>query len=424
MLQKVDIAEASIEDYRPIIGDEQVERIKTLAEPLRGARIAHINATQYGGGVSELLRSTIAIERGLGIDAEWRVINGSNRFFEVTKSVHNALQGAEYRLTSEDRETYLLQNNYNAGQLGDDYDVVVIHDPQPAALRHLHGRGHAKWIWRCHIDTSRPNEDVLDFLLPYLMTYDAMVFTMHTFVPAALGSHHVHIIPPAIDPLSPKNFDLPPDQIRRILRWIGVNPDRPLMTQVSRFDPWKDPLGVVRIYRMAREVIPDLQLALLGSMALDDPEGWGLLQQIQDETNADPSVTVATNLTGISNIEVNAFQRHSDVVVQKSIREGFGLIVSETLWKGTPVVAGNTGGIPMQMPEEERDFLVDAQDEETFAARVIQLLTDRELARAVGARGRERTREHFLITRLVAEELELLAEVTAGQSLARSTAQP
>lgn len=415
MLQRVDIPEASITDYQTIIGGDEVERLKALAEPLRGARIAHINATQYGGGVSELLRSTIAIQRGLGIEAEWRVISGAPRFFEVTKGVHNALQGGDYQLTPEDRETFLLQNAYNARHL-DDYDAVVIHDPQPAAMRNLHGRGHAKWIWRCHIDTSQPNEDVLDFLLPYITPYDALVFTMDTFVPLALKSNNVHLIPPAIDPLSPKNFDLPEEQSRRIMRWVGMNPDKPLMTQVSRFDPWKDPLGVVRIYRLAREVIPDLQLAMLGSMALDDPEGWGFLKQLQEDTSDDPNVIVATNLTGIGNIEVNAFQRHSHVVVQKSIREGFGLIVSETLWKGTPVVAGNTGGIPMQMPDGAGGFLVDAQDEETFAKRVIELLTDREVAQSLADRGHEVTRQHYLITRLVADELQLVSDLVTNRS--------
>jgi trehalose synthase len=246
--------------------------------------------------------------------------------------------------------------------------------------------------------------------------YDALVFTMDAFVPPRLRDREIHIIPPAIDPLSPKNFALPVEQARRIIEWVGVDPDRPLMTQVSRFDPWKDPLGVIRVYRKAREVVPGLQLALLGSMATDDPEGWSILNQIQQEAAGDNDMTVATNLTGIGNIEVNVFQRHSDVVVQKSIREGFGLIVSETLWKETPVVAGKTGGIPMQMPDGAGGFLVDARDEQLFADRVITLLRDRELARSLAARGREVTRERFLITRLVADELALLA--SAGRAAA------
>ena len=414
MLHKVDISVTPVEEYRSIIGDAATERLIALAEPLRGARVAHINATQYGGGVSELLRSTIAIQRGLGIDAEWRVISGQGRFFEITKRIHNGLQGAADALSPEDKETYLLQNSYNARQLEDGYDFVVVHDPQPAALRHLCGRRNARWVWRCHIDTSEPNEDVLDFLLPYVDGYDALVFTMDPFVPPALRDRRVRVIPPAIDPLSPKNLELPGEHARRIIEWVGVDPCRPLMTQVSRFDPWKDPLGVIRAYRMAREAVPGLQLALLGSMALDDPEGWNLLGQIQQETEGDDDITVATNLTGIGNIEVNVFQRHSDVVVQKSLREGFGLIVSETLWKETPVVAGNTGGIPMQMPDGAGGFLVDPHDDARFAERVVFLLKDREAAAALAARGREATRANFLITRLVADELALLAETGAA----------
>ena len=411
MLQGVYIPTTSIDEYRPIIGDAEVERIIALAEPLRGARVAHINATQYGGGVSELLRSTIAIQRGLGIDVQWRIISGGSRFFEITKHVHNALQGADYAFSAEDRETYLLQTDYNARQLEDNYDIIVIHDPQPAGLRQIHGDGGARWVWRCHIDTSEPNEQVLDFFVPYIEAYDALVFTMQEFVPPALRDHNAHIIPPAIDPLSPKNFELPESQARRILSWEGIDPSRPLMTQVSRFDPWKDPLGVIRVYREVRKVVPDLQLAMLGSMALDDPEGWELLRTIQEETQDDPDVTVGTNLTGVGSIEVNTFQRLSDVVVQKSIREGFGLIVSETLWKGTPIVAGRAGGIPMQMPPEADRFLVDARDEDTFAQRVEELLSNRELAEEVGRLGRERIRERFLITRLVADELELLGSL-------------
>ncbi len=411
MLQTVYVPEASIEEYRPIIGDAEVERIRALAEPLRGARVVHINATQYGGGVSELLRSTIAIQRGLGIDVEWRLISGSGRFFEITKRIHNALQGSDDMFTPEDQETYMLQTDYNARHLEDHYDIIVIHDPQPLALRQVYGAGGARWVWRCHIDTSEPNEQVLDFFIPYIEPYDALVFTMQQFVPLALRDSNTHIIPPAIDPLSPKNFELPLGQSRRILNWVGVDPDRPLMTQVSRFDPWKDPLGVIRVYRTVRESIPDLQLAMLGSMALDDPEGWDLLQAIQEETQDDSDVIIGTNLTGIGSIEVNTFQRLSDVVVQKSIREGFGLIVAETLWKGTPIVAGRAGGIPMQMPDEADRFLVDARDEDTFAKRVEELFANRELAREIGQLGRERTRERFLITRLVADELELLASL-------------
>jgi trehalose synthase len=246
---------------------------------------------------------------------------------------------------------YLATGEHNAARLDEEYDVVFIHDPQPAALPALRGKGNARCVWRCHIDTSHPNLDVWEFLRPFLEVYDAAIFTMKEFVPPAFPLPRVEIIPPAIDPLSPKNFPLANDIARQVLNWIGVRVDRPLITQVARFDPWKDPLGVIAAYRLVRQDLPTLQLAMVGSMALDDPEGWEIYRQIAKEAEADPQIHVFTNLTGVGNIEVNAFQRLSSVVVQKSIREGFGLVVSEALWKGTPVVAGRAGGIPLQMAD-------------------------------------------------------------------------
>lgn len=412
MLQLVDVATAPIDDYLPVVGEEVIDRLRKSAARMKDARILHLNATPYGGGVSELLRSSVAIQRGLGLSVDWRVISGNTRYFEVTKRIHNALQGAPYDLSPEERETYLLQNSYNAQQCEGEYDFIFVHDPQTAAIRHLRGRDNAKWIWRCHIDTSEPNPSVLDFLLPFIMDHDAVVFTMQQFVPQRLVHHNIAMIPPGIDPLSPKNFDIPDVQCRRILAWVGIQPEQPVMTQVSRFDPWKDPLGVIRVYQMMREDVPDLQLALLGSMALDDPQAWDLLNEIRAEVGEDPLVTVATNLTGIGNTEVNVFQRKSDVVVQKSIREGFGLIVSETLWKSTPIIAGNTGGIPLQMEDGVGGYLIDPHDEEEMAKKALQLLRDPALARNLGTLGKERIRRGFLITRMIEDELSLLARLS------------
>jgi trehalose synthase len=411
LLNLVDIATEPLDDYLPLITSDQADRLRDLATRLHGYRILHVNATPYGGGVSELLRSALALQRGLGLSVDWRVIAGENKFFEVTKRFHNALQGAPYDLPEEDQETYLLQNSFNAQEFSNDYDLVIIHDPQPVPLLQMHGRGKAKWVWRCHIDTSEPNEKVLSFLKPYIDGYDALIFTLDKFVPDMLRDHRISLIPPGIDPLSPKNFDLGEEQCRRIMAWVGVDTSRPVLTQVSRFDPWKDPLGVIRIYREVRKQVPGLQLALLGSMALDDPEAWDLMAEIRAETEGDDDMLVATNLTGIGNMEVNVFQRRSEVVVQKSIREGFGLIVSETLWKGTPMVAGNTGGIPIQMPHGTGGYLVDPHDEQMMAERVVELLGDPELRRQLGDAGKEVVRENFLITRYVIDELELLADL-------------
>lgn len=409
MLQPVDVGTQSVEPYAEAAGPEVIEELFHLAQPLHGARIAQINATAYGGGVSELLRSTVPLLNDLGVAVEWKVIYGDEPFFNVTKSFHNALQGGQYDFPEKDRETYLAYSDRNAHLLEEHYDYIIVHDPQPAALRRFHGRGGARWIWRCHIDTSQPNERVWSFLREFVEEYDAAVFTMPEFVPADLRLRNVAIIPPAIDPLSPKNINLPADLCRRILDWIGVEVDKPLVTQVSRFDPWKDPLGVIESYRIVREYVPDLQLALVGSMALDDPEGWGIYRQILDYAREDPLVHVFTNLTGVGNVEVNAFQRASEVVIQKSLREGFGLVVSESLWKGTPVVAGRTGGIPMQMPEGTGGFLVDGVKE--CAMRVLYLLQNPDEARRLGESGREHVRKHFLLTRLLADELRLLASL-------------
>ncbi len=407
MLQKVDVGRWSLGAYEGIAPGPILQELRERARALAGARILHVNATAYGGGVSELLRSSVPLLRDLGLMVDWKVIAGSPEFFHATKALHNALQGAPRSLTDKERTAYVDCARENAKSLEGEYDFIVVHDPQPAGLLSMHGKGNARWVWRCHIDTSEPNADAWRFLAPHLEGYDAAVFTMPDFVPPDLPITRVESIAPAIDPLSPKNIDIDTAMSSQILDWIGVDLPGKLVTQVSRFDSWKDPFGVIDAYRLVREEVVDLQLALVGSMALDDPEGWEVYSQLSEQADRDPLIHIYTNLTGASNVEVNAFQRLSDVVVQKSIREGFGLVVSESLWKGTPVVAGRAGGIPMQMPEGVGGLLVDSVEE--CATAMLSLLNDRELARQLGQRGREHVREHFLLPRLLAEELELLS---------------
>lgn len=406
MPQLVQVGIRTPEAFEEFTGHAAIAELRALAEPLRGRRLLHLSATPYGGGVSELLRSLIPLLRGLGIDAEWRVIAADTPFFRVTKLLHNALQGATAALTAEDRETYLAGNKRNADFAGPQYDFVFVNDPQPAAIRRFAPAVAKHWVWRCHIDTSAANPTAWEFLHPFVREYDATIFTMPEFVPPDLDSGLHMISAPAIDPLSPKNLPLPQPLARRIMEWIGIRLDHPVMTQVSRFDPWKDPMGVIEVYRRVRSEVPDLQLALLGSMALDDPEGWDIYRTILDATAHDPDIHVFTNLTGVSNVEVNAFQAHSDVVIQKSIREGFGLVVSETLWKGTPIVAGRAGGIPLQIPPEDSHLLVDGID--SAAAQVLELLRNPHEGRASGARGREWVRTRFLLPRLAADDLRLM----------------
>jgi len=285
--------------------------------------------------------------------------------------------------------------------------------PQPAGMLLLCPNERARWIWRCHIDTANPNPTVWKFLKGFLKDYNAAIFTMREFLPPDFPIANVTIIPPAIDPLSPKNMDLPKKMARQILAWIGIDGNQPLITQVSRFDLWKDPLGVIAAYRLVREKIPNLQLALVGSMALDDPEGWKIYQEIMKEGRKDPFIHVFTNLTGVGNIEVNAFQRLSDVVVQKSIREGFGLVVSEALWKETPVVAGKAGGIPLQMADGVGGILVDGVEE--CAEAISQLLERPEKKKELARKGQQRVKEHFLLPRLLLDHLSLMVGLEKEQ---------
>lgn len=417
MLETVDVGERSIEAYRWIAPNPILDALLRQAEDLRGVRVLHINATPYGGGVSELLRSVVPLFNDLGLIADWKIISGDDAFFQVTKTMHNGLQGGPLGLDQEQQAIYRTNAEHNARLLEEEYDFIFIHDPQPAAILPLHGKGAARWIWRCHIDTSHPNPDLWNFLRVYLPEYDAAVFTMPEFVPPDLPIARVEIIPPAIDPLSPKNLPLAENTAQQVLEWIGVRLNRPLITQVSRFDPWKDPLGVIAAYRLVRQEIPNLQLALVGSMALDDPEGWEVYHRIRAESAADPLMHIFTNLTGVGNIEVNAFQQLSDVVVQKSLREGFGLVISEALWKDTPVVAGRAGGIPLQMADGVGGLLVDSVEE--CAAALLRLLQNPQHAQDLAERGRERVREHFLLPRLILNELSLIRDLTRERPIER-----
>lgn len=415
MLQTVDVGRNSIAHYERSAGPEVVEQLRELAEPLRGARILHVNATPFGGGVAELLRAEIPLLRDLGIDADWRIITGGEAFFRATKAMHNGLQGSLRDLTPTDRKVYIENAKRNAELQEEDYDLYFIHDPQPAGLLEFGNRRSGKWIWRCHIDTSQPNLSHWEFLRPFLAEYHAAVFTLGGFVPPDMPIKRVEIIPPAIDPESPKNMELPPELANAVLQWIGVDPERPLITQVSRFDPWKDPIGVIEAYRLVKREVPDLQLALVGSMALDDPEGWDIYEEIREEGDKDPNLHIFTNLTGVGNIEVNAFQRMADAAIQLSTREGFGLVVSETLWKGTPVVARASGGIPLQMEGGVGGALVQTVDE--CAEQVLELIENRTRALELAMAGRELVRERFLLTRMMADEMRLFQSVLGRPSI-------
>lgn len=400
----------ALEDYRGLVAEELVAEARELGAALRGMRILELSATATGGGVAELLASLVPLERDVGLEAEWRVIAGDPRFFEVTKQLHNGLQGMQVELSEEQRAEYVHHNEANARALEGAWDVIVVHDPQPAAVRSFAPDRAAHWIWRCHVDSSAPHLPVWEFLRPFVERHDRAIFTLPSFVPPDLGIP-TSLVVPAIDPLTSKNQELPAYLARRTVAALGVDLARPLLLQVSRFDPWKDPLGVLEVWRRVRETFPTLQLALVGSMATDDPEGWRVYEEIERATAAEPSCMLFTDQMGVASHEVNAFQRVADVALQKSIREGFGLVVAETLWKGTAMVAGRAGGIPVQLEDGVGGYLAESLDD--FVSRVTGLLEDPVLARELGAAGAVRVRERFLLPRLLRDHLAVLREVVA-----------
>jgi trehalose synthase len=410
VLQEVNLGARSLADYTHIVGRPLVEEIRALSEPLQGKRVLHLSATAFGGGVSEILYTLVPLMRDVGIDAHWQVILGREEFFNVTKLMHNSLQGAGESLDAAQRETYDRYNHLNAMGMEGGWDVVVVHDPQPAMLKSYAPENAKKWVWRCHIDLSTPNPDTLELILPHIHEYDASFWHVDSYVPDAMrDAPNVRIVPPAIDPLASKNMALSREDAAFVSRQFGIDPDRPLMLQVSRFDPWKDPRGVIDAYRLVDEKIPEVQLALVGSMATDDPEGWEFLQETVAYADADPDIKILNNLNNVGAIEVNAFQSQADVCIQKSIREGFGLTVTEALWKARPTIGGNVGGIPLQIVDGETGYLVDSP--EGCAERSVQILEDPDLALRLGRAGKEHARERFLTPRLLRDWAQLFNDL-------------
>ena len=409
MLQPVVLAHKSLADYTHIVGKPLIEEIRELAEPLKGKRVVQLSATAFGGGVSEILYTLIPLMRDVGLDVEWQVIYGREEFFNATKLMHNALQGNPQDLTEEQWATWERYNEMNARELSRGWDVCIVHDPQPAAVAQLEPDKAGAWIWRCHIDVSTPNPLTMARLQPRLEHYDASLFHVAGYVPSGMNGG-VNIVPPAIDPLAPKNMALSLEDSTFVCRQFGIDVERPMLCQVSRFDPWKDPLGVIDAYRIVKEERPDVQLALVGSMASDDPEGWDFYNSTVAHAGGDPDIHILNNFNNVGAIEVNAFQSLADVVVQKSTREGFGLTVSEALWKGKAFIGGDVGGIPLQVQDGVTGYLVDSV--EACAARALDIVADPALGRTLGRHGKEHVRTHFLTPRYLRDYLRIFSEVT------------
>jgi len=381
-----------LEDYEAIIGSPELEEIRYLARPLCGKTVKMVNSTAVGGGVAEILNRLIPLMGELEVNTRWDVITGGNDFFEVTKAFHNALHGAEYHFTKQAQEIFLLANEQNRARMAFDEDVIVIHDPQPANLITARKDHSNKWIWRCHIDLSNPHPEVWGFLRPMVDQYDASIFSSPAF--SRQLSIPQYLFFPCIDPLSEKNRPLDDATVQRVCDDMGVDRSRPIVTQISRFDRLKDPVGVIQAFKLAKKYV-DCQLVLAGGGATDDPEGAVVLQEVMDAAGDDPDIIIL-NLPPWSALEINALQTASTVVVQKSLKEGFGLTVTEALWKGKPTIAGAVGGIPTQVIHKLTGMLVHSV--EGCAYQIRYLLTHPELAQRLGQNGREHVKENFLMT--------------------------
>jgi trehalose synthase len=398
----------TIEDYRDIVGDAIISNIYRKARKCYGKRILEINSTYSGGGVAEMLSSFIHLMNDIGIETDWDILHGKPDFFEITKLFHNALQGKKIDLNDNKKRMYLQTNEEFYMYTHINHDLVIVHDPQPLPLIKFYKK-RQPWIWRCHIDITNPNKGLWEFLKPYILRYDMMILSNETYKKNDLPVEQ-KIIYPAIDPLSAKNIDLSDEVIEKTLNKFHIKTDKPLVTQVSRYDPWKDPEGVLEAFKLVKEKV-DCRLVLCGSMATDDPEGLRIYERIKRKADRSIRRGDVILLNTENNTLVNSLQRKSAVIVQKSIREGFGLTISESLWKETPVVASNVGGIPNQIINGENGFLVDPHDINECANKIITLLQNPTLAQEMGTKGKETVRKNFLITRLIHDYLDMLSQM-------------
>jgi trehalose synthase len=394
-----------IEDYRDIVGDKVISVLFKESTPLRGKRILNVNSTFTGGGVAEMLWSAVPLMNDLGLEYGWRVIHGTADFFPITKKWHNALQGEDVSVSEHEKSIYTGINELFSRFTHIKHDVMIVHDPQPLPLISFYPK-RQPWVWRCHIDLSEPNQEAWSYIKKFILRYDNTVFSADKFAQSDLPNEK-SLIAPAIDPLTMKNRKLEKSKRVQALEDHGINLDKPMMSQVSRFDKWKDPLGVIEVFKKVKKSI-DAQLVLLGAPASDDPEGQEIFRELKKKIKGLEDVTI---INKHSELLVNAIQSLSDVVIQKSKREGFGLTVTESLWKGTPVVASDVGGIPLQVIDEETGFLCDPEDYDCFAERVVQLMEDDSLKNEIGQNGKEHVKNNFLITRLMLEWIQQIKAI-------------
>ena len=403
---------ALLDQYAQIVGSDNIDRLRQLAAYLKGMKVVHVNSTREGGGVAEILHRLVPLKNELGLNTFWEVITGKPEFYQCTKGMHNALQGNRLDISAPLLREYEQTNRHNFERLRshlEEADIVFIHDPQPAALLRFCENRRGKWIWRCHIDASHPYRPVWKFLRPFVAEYDASIWSLSSFVQPL--QHPLYIIAPSIDPLSDKNVVLEPEELDRVCRNHGLDRTRPILLQVSRFDRFKDPIGVIEAYRMTKAFGPPVQLVLAGGSASDDPEGEEVLKEVKEAARNDPDIHILV-LPPDAHREINALQRVADIVLQKSIKEGFGLTVTEAMWKGKPVIGGDAGGICLQVINHHTGFLV--KTPEGAALRIRYLLNERQHLEAMGKKASTYVLENFLLTRHLREYLALMVGITMG----------
>ncbi len=398
----------SIEDYIDIVGTGTVSGIYKKARKLYGKHVCHINSTFLGGGVAEILGRLVSLMNEVGPNADWRIIHGNPAFFDVTKSFHNALQGGPIKLTKMKKSIYQDVNQEFAGYTNLNYDCVIAHDPQPLPLIKFYKK-RQPWIWRCHIDLSDPNEELWEFLQRFIVRYDMIIVSSEKYKKKDLPVEQ-RVIPPAIAALSLKNMELSDGDILKYMKDAGIPTDKPIIAQVSRMDIWKDPEGVLEVYKLVKEKV-DCRLLYCYNLATDDPEGMAIYSKVYSKAKKLAENGDVLFVVGNNDLLVNAIQRFSTVIIQKSVKEGFALTVTEALWKAKPVVASNVGGISQQVKDGVTGFLADPHDHKAFADRIIKLLKDPKLAENIGKRAKEHIRENFLTTRLLSDYLDLLSDI-------------
>lgn len=398
----------SLDDFRGIVPDKRIAEIYARARGLYGKHIVHVNATYQGGGVAEILYSLVILMNDVGIDTGWRILHGSQEFFEITKQFHNALQGADLNLSERKKDLYLQVNDTFSKFTHLDHDCVIVHDPQPLSMIRAY-RKRQPWLWRCHIDLTNPHKELWDFLKGYLLKYDQMVVSSEKYFKDDLSVNQ-RLIFPAINPLSPKNRDITDKTMLEHIKKAGIPTDKPVITQVSRLDPWKDPLGVIEVFKRVKEKV-DCRLVFCYNVASDDPEGLRMYNKVYSKANKLVKTGDILFVVGNQELLVNSIQKYSSVIIQKSIREGFCLSVTEALWKRTPVVASNVGGLPIQIQDGKNGFLLKPDDTDGFADRIIHILKNSKEAKELGNKARETVQRKFLITRLLSDYLDMLNSI-------------